>query len=404
MSYLKLAIISPGIKPVPAVEGGAVEQLIQTFIEGNEKVHKYDIDLYTIDNDKLKNFKYQYTNVIRIPIKPKFGLVFKVYNKLRNIFSILTKKDRVFNYYMSKVKKIYKTNYYDLVLVENIMDNYLHLMPKFDNEKTYFHLHNDLENDPHSMITGAKARIILDNVDVFFVVSVFLKKRILKLDKSKRKKIKVVYNGLTQKNFQPVSLDERRNLRKKFAIAENDMVFTYVGTLSKVKGIEEFIRAAQSFKKQKNIKFLITGQDILKKDTKDQYILYLKKIASVVKNQIIFTGYIDNKKVKNIYSISDCIVIPTQIEETFGMVALEAMTMGVPVISSISGGLPEVLSKDSAIFVKKDNNFVVNLSKAMLTVKDNSKLRIKMSEAGKRQSKKFPTDNVKYFLSIAQKM
>ena len=46
---MKLAILTPGFMPVPAVKGGAVEQLIEDIIVANESSHKYDIDLYTID-------------------------------------------------------------------------------------------------------------------------------------------------------------------------------------------------------------------------------------------------------------------------------------------------------------------------------------------------------------------
>lgn len=48
---MKLAIISPNILPVPALDGGAVEELTTYIIEENEESHRYDIDLYTIDND-----------------------------------------------------------------------------------------------------------------------------------------------------------------------------------------------------------------------------------------------------------------------------------------------------------------------------------------------------------------
>ena len=47
---MKLAIISPGFVPVPAVKGGAVEQLIEYIVTANELYHKYDIDLYTVDD------------------------------------------------------------------------------------------------------------------------------------------------------------------------------------------------------------------------------------------------------------------------------------------------------------------------------------------------------------------
>ena len=63
----------------------------------------------------------------------------------------------------------------------------------------------------------------------------------------------------------------------------------------------------------------------MKKDTKSK--------------DIIFAGYVPNNLIYKILSISDCIVIPTQVEEAFGVTALEAMYMKIPIISSDSGNL-----------------------------------------------------------------
>ncbi|WEB67090.1 hypothetical protein [Limosilactobacillus fermentum] len=68
---MKLAVFAPNVLPVPALNGGAVEELITYFIEENEKKHIYDIDLYTVDNyNRLSNFQYKYTNILQIKYKP----------------------------------------------------------------------------------------------------------------------------------------------------------------------------------------------------------------------------------------------------------------------------------------------------------------------------------------------
>ena len=81
---MKLAIFAPNVLPVPAIEGGAVEELTTYIIEENEQKHNYDIDLYTIDNgDQLTDLVYNYTNIIRIKYKKNY-LKEKVINKLKN--------------------------------------------------------------------------------------------------------------------------------------------------------------------------------------------------------------------------------------------------------------------------------------------------------------------------------
>ena len=115
----KLAIISPGALPVPAVNGGAVETLITYLIELNEKEHKYDIDLYTIYDEKIKNKKYNYTNIICIK-KSKFYIgLFLVLNKFYDFINA----NRMLDWYAFKVIKNLNKNkkIYEKMLVENRM-------------------------------------------------------------------------------------------------------------------------------------------------------------------------------------------------------------------------------------------------------------------------------------------
>lgn len=104
---LKLAIFSPNILPVPALDGGAVEELTTYIIEENEKKHVYDIDLYTIDNDnRLSNFKYKYTNIIRIKYKTNKTIekLIRIYNKLL----IRMPNGRIISEFSEQLTKNYK--------------------------------------------------------------------------------------------------------------------------------------------------------------------------------------------------------------------------------------------------------------------------------------------------------
>lgn len=386
---MKLAIITPGFKPVPAVRGGAVEQLIQYFIEGNELNHTYDIDLYTIDDPDIRSIKYKFTRIIAAPVKPKklYRPFYRVFNKTRNILSQLTNKNRIYNYYNDYLKKNFKVNYYDAVLVENIMDNYFTIVKQKKNEKMFFHLHNQLENNTHSMITYEKAKKILENVDSFIVVSEFLKRQVGKLGNSR--KIEVVPNAVLAKKLKHLPNTEKRKLRRKYGFKETDIIFSYIGTLSKAKGFNKFLKLANDLQNETDIKFLVAGDE---KTSDIKNIDKKKKLKNVV-----FAGYIDNENIRKIYSITDCLIIPTQIEETFGVVALEAMTMGVPIIASKSGGLPEVLSRKCAIFISKGATFDSDLKKAVVKCAKSQKLRDEMKQSAINRSKLFPRNQEEYF-------
>ena len=58
---MRVLIIPPGVLPIPAIKGGAVEKLIETYINENEKQHKIDFTIYTIQNNSNNNLKYKNT-------------------------------------------------------------------------------------------------------------------------------------------------------------------------------------------------------------------------------------------------------------------------------------------------------------------------------------------------------
>ena len=153
-------------------------------------------------------------------------------------------------------------------------------------------------------------------------------------------------------------------------------------------------------KDKENIEYIIVGNNFFGTSSEDTYIKKLKDSAKGLENKIHFTGYIENKKLYKIYSVSDVVVIPTQVEETFSVVALEAMAMGLPVIASNSGGLPEVLSDKCAEFIKRDKDFVNNLSKEIDNLAENKELREKMGKAGKKRSKLFPNSAMDYYFAL----
>lgn len=394
---MKLAIISPGFVPVPAVKGGAIEQLIEYIVTANELYHKYDIDLYTVDDPLLNNFTYKYTNLIKVPSKSEINLYSRIFVKSKKIMGKLLNLSNDYDYTSTVFLKYYKKNYYDAVLVENNMDIYGNLLSVVTKEKLYFHLHNDVDcGDPSK--TKEKTEKIINTSKKILVVSQFLKKKLCKMGATN---VTVVPNAIISKNFKQNSLEKVTEIRSKYGIIKNDFVFTFVGRLAPEKGIDKFISAIKRLNYVPNIKCLIVGKNFFEDKSGNRYISYLKNISQDVQSKLIFTGYIPNNKLNDIYSISNCVVIPSQWEEVFGVVALEAMEMKCPVIASYSGGLPEVLSKKCALFVKRDKNFIINLSDKMKLIMNDSILRNNLATNGHKRSRQFPQNESEYYKLIS---
>lgn len=391
---MKLAIFSPGFIPVPAVKGGAIEQLTTYIINENENEHKFDIDLYTVDDNLLNNINYSYTNIIRFPahsnIKRVLGLKRKINEKFGGPFSS--------GYPEFEMYRLFKKDYYDKVLIENNMDLYRLLLKKKSKEDFYFHLHNNFGFDSNDVTKSLKkTKLVINTAKKILVVSNYLKN---KLERLGAKNVARVYNAALDKNFRALSLKEKNNIRNKYNLLPEDIVFTFVGRICDDKGIDKLLEAFNGLKNYNNVKCLIVGNNFFGSKQDDAYIRRLKMLSINIQDKITFTGYIPNNELYKIYGISDCVVIPSQWEEVFGVVALEAMKMHLPTIASLSGALPEILTSSTSLFVSRDNNFSENLKKAIIKLAKDKFLRDRMGEAAFIRSRKFPGTEREYYLEI----
>lgn len=389
---MKLAIFTPGFAPVPAVNGGAIEQLIENIINENEVLHKFDIDLYTIDDPKLANQNYKYTNLIKVDIS---NLWIRFIHKLKNSYMKIVGINR-YSLAVDEMVHTFKKNYYDVVLVENNMDLFRKLFDKkITTEKLYFHLHNDFDCDDPAK-TKSKTEFVINHADKVIVVSKFLQN---KLRNYGCNKAKILPNLVVNTWFNQLSPNQCNQVRDKYNIQKEDIVFTYVGRLSEEKGVDKLLIALKNVKRISNlhIKLLIVGSNFFRNRDGKLFIEKLQSISSSFKDDIVFTGKIDNKEISKIYSISNCVVIPSQCEEAFGIVALEAMTMKKPVIASKSGALPEVLDPKGSIIIPRDSRYIANLTRAIINIASNKLLRKKMGANNYEKRKAYPCTEAEYY-------
>lgn len=118
----------------------------------------------------------------------------------------------------------------------------------------------------------------------------------------------------------------------KGVVGKHNGYYLYFGRLVLDKGLEMIIEAFNDNKK----KLLIVGRGE-KKDEK-----YLKKIAN---NNINFCGFIEDKKMSDIFSSAKALIFAAK-NEDFGMVMVEAMSAGVPVIAYSAGGAVEIIENE----------------------------------------------------------
>jgi len=149
--------------------------------------------------------------------------------------------------------------------------------------------------------------------------------------------ISVNYLGVS-----PVKQADSQVIQQRRAQYDADgshFLIALVGRIDYDKG-HEFLLASLKIAKDKGLPFkaLIVGHPMQK-----HYLESLKqKVADAgLEQHMIFTGFVD--KPRELMQACDVLILPT-IEETFGLVLIEAMSVGVPVIGSNRGGVPEIIS------------------------------------------------------------
>jgi glycosyltransferase involved in cell wall biosynthesis len=105
----------------------------------------------------------------------------------------------------------------------------------------------------------------------------------------------------------------------------------------------------------------------------------------ILKNRIIFTGYIPDEDLSAIYSGATAFIYPS-LYEGFGLPPLEAMQCGTPVITSNTSSLPEVVG-DAGIMINPTDEDA--LCQAILTIIQDSQLRKTLSEKGRERAQQF---------------
>lgn len=355
---MKIAIVSKGNLPVPSIKGGAVEVLTQYIIDGFLK-NGDQVDVYTkADKDlqeyheKLKIFQFSWGK-----------LEFLIDRCMNYIFKLLKIYIRKLPYQVKVAKEINKHDY-DYILIENDILLYKIIYEKYHkkhlNTKFINHTHNTLQLE-NNQLRQKIYQYVCQTANKILFVSDFLKRDSSRYHTNEQN-MQVLYNCIDFQVFNKENKD--LSLRERLGIREDDFVYIFTGRMVDDKGIYELIKAFNLLNQEiANIKLLIIGSKTFGENSKDTF--YKKIENEIVSSNIIFTGYVEPKEVVKYLNIADVVTIPSKWAEPFGVVALEAMAVGKPIIATKSGGLVEVLDDDCAIFVEKNEEIIDNLYMAM---------------------------------------
>ena len=206
----------------------------------------------------------------------------------------------------------------------------------------------NMERNPHRRETK---KLVTDNADVF-IVHTERSRRMLDMEGIPADKVIKILPGADIEVFSPGKAN-----RESFGICEDEFVVLFVGWMLPRKGIDFLLLALRELHKDpdlkdKKFKLMIVGSGPGKQR--------VEKLAERlgVSNLCKFTGSIQHSQMPEAFRAADVFVLPSiatgQWQEQFGMSLIEAMACGVPIISTLSGAIPEVAG-DSTVLVQPND-------------------------------------------------
>ncbi|WP_375697503.1 glycosyltransferase family 4 protein [Pseudophaeobacter sp. TrK17] len=360
---MRVLLVTPGVLPVPPVEGGAVETLVQQLVDSLEVSLLDDIDLtvFSIKSPKYNtehlNFKKtQYKLFNYTPLK-RF-----ISGGLGRLFHKFGISRAYFNLYLRAAASLLKRELFDVVVVQNQPEFILPLRKK-TKAKIILHLHNDKLNAAAPFSTS-----IAQGCDGVIAVSNYIKKRVETVTCIDSRNVKSLLNCVDIDRFSTVKTpNTSTDLRQRYGIAPSSKVILFVGRLDPTKGVLELIQAFNTLK-QEDLCLLIVGSSWFSSNTPNLYATKLEAEAAEATNQVIFTGFVPHQEVSKFHNLADIVVVPSIWEDPCPLVVLEGMAAGSPVVATDSGGIPELLSEGCGIIVPRKGSsvdFPTRLGKAL---------------------------------------
>jgi N-acetyl-alpha-D-glucosaminyl L-malate synthase BshA len=225
------------------------------------------------------------------------------------------------------------------------------------------------------------SEIVLRNADAVIALTEDMKRRMMDIFE---RNVYVVPNGIDLDRFRELSSER---CRAALNIRANEKIIISVGRLHPIKGHKYLIESLKTICKQhKDVQLILVG------DGEEKYSLELLVEKLDLGAKVKFVGAIKNEDIPKYMAASDIFVLPS-LSESFGIVNLEAMASGLPIVASKVGGVPEIV-------IDGENGFLVEpespkeIAEKVTILLEDDELRKRISIHNKTCSGEYEWDNV----------
>ena len=367
----KVALIGPELYPIPPIRGGAAELWIE---KTSRELKRYRPIIFSPADPEL-------------PLKEQSGGVdyfrIPVHRFKRTVYGWFNAFPRD---YEKKIAAFLGTIDPDVVHIHNRPLLVAYFRKRFPRKKIILHMHNlynylgRLERPSGPFINEA---------DLFLGCSRF----VVEAEKNRlavgTPGQAVLYNGVDTQAFRPLWLDpeETRKARERQGLVGKKVVL-YAGKIREAKGVGVLARAmGEVFQRDPEAVWVLaggTGFGYQRENKKTDFSERLRMELAPWRDRVRFLDFIRPQEMPAVYLLGDVFVAPSQLQEGLGLVFLEASAVGLPIISTRQGGIPEVVvhEKTGLLLTRKED--VSELTEKILALLREPEYRRQLGERGRQ--------------------
>jgi len=278
----------------------------------------------------------------------------------------------IINFFLRALRQVYKA---DIIHVQWILNGIVGIpLAKIFNKSIVISVRRVV---PSNKWMQRLIKYIVEHADYILFNSSYTKNELLKFATPKR-------HCIIPSTFDPDKFQKGvpGKLRKKIGLSDDTLIILYIGYLIEKKGVRYLINSIPEIvQKIKKVHIVIGGDGLEATSLK-------KQVSELgIENKVTFLGWVNHNDLPDYYCDADVFVLPSIIDskgetETLGMVLVEAMASGTPVVGSNVGGIPDVITPEVGLLTEPKNS--KDIADKVISLLLNEEKRKTMGQSAKK--------------------
>lgn len=375
----KICLVLVGKLPLPAAKGGAVETLAGHFLRENEAQGRLEITVLSVWDERAEQQAASYPHTRFVWFRP-YRLWNKFFWRIYSPVKKLTGYELPFPYQRVRAAAWLRRHgrEFDYILAESELE--IIRDAKLPPQKVLYHLH--WAGAPTAWRDACFGRLL--------GISSFVARRWQEATGRPEKAVSVWPNCIDTAAFgTALPPGGREELLRGLGLPENSFTLLFCGRLVPYKGARELLAAMERL--PETVSLIFAGSTNFGLSVTEPYEQELRAAAGRLAGRVAFTGFVPGGEMPRYYATADAVVMPSLVDEGAGLVVIEGMAAGRPVIATRAGGIPEYLGEGCGLLVDREGDLPGALADAVLRLLGDPALCKEMGEKGRACAQQFGT-------------